>query len=324
MSAKYTIAAAAAVICSISNVSFVQAQEFPCKSMRWIVPFAAGGGVDWMARLVTEELQKKHPGLTIAVENRTGASGAIGAQALKSSTPDGCTVMSMSTSMVVAQAIDGQAVGYDMQSDFDPIINLASTPYFITAWNTLGVKTLPELIKKAKEQPNKIPYPVSGQATLQAIVFGELSNGADIKMIKVAYKGGGEMFADFLSGRVPLFLAFPYEVKQYVDSGEAYYLAVTSKDRHPLLPNVPTVAETIPGYDVIQSYGVVAPKGVPAAVIERLNKDIAEVLRSKQLTDKLQAETSFQVDAGSAADFTKLLGEQMKNFKAAAAKLPKE
>ncbi|UNK40601.1 tripartite tricarboxylate transporter substrate binding protein (plasmid) [Shinella sp. H4-D48] len=318
MALKTYISALVGTLCLASFASPAQAEDFPCKSMQWIVPFSAGGGVDWMARVVVDELQKEHPGLTITVENRTGASGAIAAQALKAASADGCTVMSMSSSMLVAQAVIGADVGYDFETDFEPVINLASTPYFLTAWNSLGVKTLPELIAKAKEAPGTIPYPVSGQATLQAVVFAELSAAADISMIKVAYKGGGEMFADFLSGRVPLFLAFPYEVKQYIDGGEAFYLAVTSKERHPSLPDVPTVAETLPGYDIIQSYGVVAPKGVPANVVAILNNAIAKALHSETVAKKLQTETSFQVDAAGPEKFKALLKTQYVQYQAAA------
>ncbi len=313
----WTIGAAFAVasIASIALPQRVEAAELKCKEIRWIVPFAPGGGVDWLTRLVVDPLSQRLNGMAIIIENRAGASGAIGAQVLARSAPDGCNVMSMSSSMAVAQALLGpKAVGYDLVKDFEPVINMASTPYFIAANASLNVKTFPELMAAAKAQPGKIPYGTSGTASMQALVYSQIQKLAGVKMVEVPYKGGGEMYSDFLSGRVPLFLAFPYEVQSYVDEKKVYYLAATSAKRHPLLPDVPTVAETLPGFDISNSYGVVAPAGAPKDVIAQLNREIAAVLHSSAIKEKLEKETSYLVDAQAPEIFRQQLASSYAYF----------
>lgn len=298
-----------------SAAPVAKSDEITCSEIRWIVPFAAGGGVDWLTRLVSDPLSQKLGGIPIIIENRAGASGAIGAQVLAKSPADGCHVMSMSSSMGVAQALLGsKAVGYDLLADFEPVINMATTPYFIAAHASLNVKSLPELLAAAKRRPGTIPYGTSGTASLQSVVYSEIERLSGAKLMEVAYKGGGEIYSDFLSGRVPLFLAFPYEVQTYVDEKKVDYVAVTSASRHPLLPNVPTVAETLPGYDITQDYGVVAPAGTPAPKVAALNHAIAEVLNSPAIKNKLQKDTSYLVDARSPEDFKKMMADKYAYF----------
>ncbi|MFQ6755644.1 tripartite tricarboxylate transporter substrate binding protein [Cereibacter sphaeroides] len=298
------------------------AADFACSTLRWIVPYSAGGGLDWATRLVTEGVSQKLGGVAIVVDNRAGATGAVGGKEAMNAKADGCTILSTTSSMVVNQAVKGhEGVGFDLLTDFTPIVALASSPYFITANADLGVKTLPELLTKAKEKPNEIPYSTSGKESLQALTYGLLKSQAGVEMIEIPYKGGGEMFADFLSGRVPLFLAYPYEVKDYVAEGKANYLAVTSAERHSLLPEVPTVAETLPGFEILQTYGVVAPAGTPPEVVAKLNAAIGETLASEDVAKKLQSETSFVVKAGPPEAYGEMLKKDLEQFRSIASDL---
>ncbi|WP_347099764.1 Bug family tripartite tricarboxylate transporter substrate binding protein [Sagittula stellata] len=295
------------------------AQEFPCSTLRWVVPYSAGGGLDWATRLLTDGVSENLGGVSIVVDNRPGATGAVGGKEVVKADADGCTIMGITNSMVVNQAIKGpEAVGFDLTTDFDPVVALATTPYFITANADLGVTNLPELIEKAKETPNEIPYSTSGNTSLQALTYGLLKTQAGIEMIEIPYKGGGEMFADFLSGRVPLFLAYPYEVADYVEEGKVNYLAVTSAERHPLLPDVPTVAETLEGYEVTQTYGVVVPAGAPEDVVAMIHDAIVATLTTEDIADKLQSETSFVVEAGSSEEYGEMISNNVNKFQSVA------
>lgn len=315
-STKQNLFMAGALACLQAGLALpAAAEDFPCSTLRWVVPYSAGGGLDWATRLISDGVSEKLGGVSIVIDNRPGATGAVGGKEAVKAAADGCTIMSITNSMVVNQAIKGaDAIGFDLLTDFDPVVALATTPYFITANADLGVASLPELIAKAKETPNEIPYSTSGNTSLQALTYGSLKSLSGIEMIEIPYKGGGEMFADFLSGRVPLFLAYPYEVADYVAEGKVNYLAVTSAERHPLLPEVPTVAETLEGYEVTQTYGVVVPAGAPADVVATINSAIAETLTSEAVSTKLQTETSFVVEAGTPAEYGEMLTVNVSKF----------
>lgn len=310
-----------ALACGLSSFSLTaaHAQDFACSSVRWIVPFSAGGGVDWATRLVSAGVSEDL-GVSVVIDNRPGATGAVGAKEALNAPADGCTIMSMTNSMLVNQMVKGvEATGFDLLKDFDPVVSMATTPYFITANTELGAKDLPDLIAKAKEKPEEISYSTTGSASLQAMTYGLLTSQAGIKMTEIPYKGGGEMFADFLSGRVPLFLAYPYEVADYVKDGKVNYIAVTSTERHPLLPDVPTVAETLPGFEIMQTYGVIVRARAPAEVVARLNKAIGTALNSEEVLSKLKSDTSFLVNADTPQAYGEKLASDAEKFKAIAA-----
>ncbi|UNK39949.1 tripartite tricarboxylate transporter substrate binding protein (plasmid) [Shinella sp. H4-D48] len=298
------------------------AADLACKNLRWIVPASAGGGQDWVSRLITDRLAKKLPDVTILVENRGGADGSVAAEALKSAPADGCTVMSISNSQLGAQAVRGaESFGFDLVKDAEPVAKLVSTPYFITAWDSLGVKSLPELIVKAKDAPNSIKFSTSGPASLQSFLYAKLNRQAGIEMIKVNYKGGGDMYADFISGRVPLFLAFPYEVKQYVEDGKAHMLSVSSAKRHPRYPDIPAVSETLPGFDLTQFYGVITRAGAPAQTVDVLSAAIADVLASEDVNKILVTETSYLVETGDREEFRTEIASIIQGFETTATEI---
>lgn len=307
--------ALAGILASLATTASAN-EQIPCETLRWIVPFSAGGGVDWATRLVSGSLSERLGGVSVIIDNRPGATGAVGAKEALNAPADGCTIMSMTNSMLVNQVVKGtEETGFDLLTEFQPVVSLATTPYFITANADLGVTNLPELIALAKEKPGEIPYSTTGNASLQAMTYGLLSSLAGIEMIEIPYKGGGEMFADFLSGRVPLFLAYPYEVADYVKEGKVNYIAVTSPERHPLLPDVPAVAETLPGYEIMQTYGVITRAGAPADVVASINKAITESLNSEEVSGKLKSETSFLVNAGTPEAYGEKLASDAEKFK---------
>jgi tripartite-type tricarboxylate transporter receptor subunit TctC len=250
--------------------------SYPSKPVRWVVPFAPGGGVDVVARAVAQKLSTA-TGQPVVVDNRSGAAGAIGAELVANSPPDGYTLLSISTTLAVNQGIHPK-LPYDLTRDFAPLTQLTSQPYFWTVHVSVPARTISELIELAKAKPNTINYASSGTGGLQHLAGELLSSMAGIKMVHVPYKGGGAAHNDLVAGHIQTEVTLPLTTSQYVKSGRLRYLAVTSPARLQAFPDVPTVAETLPGYDVLSWYGVVAPAKTPAAIVGPLSKQIMEII----------------------------------------------
>jgi tripartite-type tricarboxylate transporter receptor subunit TctC len=276
------------------------AAAYPVKPVRWVVPFAPGGGVDVVARAVAQKLTEslKQP---FVVDNRGGAAGAIGAEIVSNSPPDGYTLLSVSTTLAVSQAINSKNA-YDLRRDFAAITEMTSQPYFFTVHVSVPATTIPELIALAKAKPNTLTYASSGTGGLQHLAGELLCTMAGVQMIHVPYKGGGAAHNDLVAGHIQVEVTLPLTTYPHVKAGRLRYLAVTSLKRLRSFPDVPTVADTLPGYEIVAWYGVVTPAKTPPDIVAKLNKEIVRIIKLPDVGAKFAADGT-EPTATSAAEF---------------------
>jgi tripartite-type tricarboxylate transporter receptor subunit TctC len=264
------------------------AQDYPAKPVRMLVGFAPGGGTDIVARAVAPKLAAAL-GKPVVVENRPGAGGNIAAEIAAKAPPDGYTLL---FGTIGALAINPSVYGnlpFDPVRDFAPIGQVGGMNNIIVVHPVLPVKTLKSLVALAKSRPGQLSYATPGVGS-SAHLAGELfAKVADIDIVAVPYKGGGQAIVDVVAGQVPLHFGAVPVVISHIRSSKLKAVAVTTGKRATLLPEVPTVAEAgYPGYEVNNWYGLVAPAGTPRPVIDRLNRDLTAVLTSPDITKFLR------------------------------------
>jgi len=276
------------------------AANYPNKPIRLIVPYSAGGATDITARVIAAKLSEKW-GQQVVVDNRTGAGGAIAVEYTANASPDGYTICQFSASQATAAAA-GQKFPYDLQKDLQPIAQVSSLYYVVYHPPSLPVKSIKELIAYARANPGKINYGTSGVGSLQHFSGALLSSMTGIKIVHVPYKGSANIIAAMLADEVQLGFNSMFSVRPQVQSGRLRWLAVTSAKRSPLV-DLPTVAESgLPGYEVTQWYGLITGARVPAAIVQKLNAAVVEVLKSPDVVQRLTADGS-DIVAGTPQEF---------------------
>ena len=257
-----SIAAASSLAC---------AQQWPAKPLRVIAPFAPGGGADFMGRLTGQHLSDAI-GQTVVVENRVGASGIIGYDVGLKSAPDGYTLTVVSTTYSIIPSL--YKLPYDPVKDMQPIIQLSRGPYIVSVHPSLPVKNIRELIALAKAKPDSINYASSGTGGNVHLVTELFANMTGARMVHIPYKGTGPGVVDTIAGQTSLVFGSMSSVITYVRAGRLRGIAVTSAQRNPAAPELPTVLESgVPGYDTFDWQGIVGPRGIPRPVIDRLNSE---------------------------------------------------
>lgn len=274
-------------------------QNYPSKSIRFLVGYAPGGGTDIMARVVGAKLTESL-GQQLIVDNRPGANANLAAEIASKATPDGYTVLFISVSHAISKPLY-KKLGYDLVRDFTPLINVSSVPMFVVVPPSSTPKTIADVVTLAKSKP--INYASSGDGSPEHIAAEMFKSMTKTGMTHVAYKGGAPSALALISGEVQLgFNTAPVAVP-HIKSGKMRAIAVTSDKRNPALPDVPTVAESgVAGYDMINWYGAVVPTGTPAVAINRLNADINKALKLPDVQQRL-AGLGADPLGGSAADF---------------------
>jgi tripartite-type tricarboxylate transporter receptor subunit TctC len=261
------------------------AQSYPNKPIRFLVPTAPGGGLDVIARLVSPSLTESL-GKAVVVDNRSGASGAIALELTARAAPDGYTLMIFSAGQVVHAALN--KTSYDLYRDFAPVSQISAAPYVLVVHPGLPPKTVSELIAYAKSHPGALNYASSGHATLQHLVTEFFGVTVGVKLVHIPYKGVGAAFPDLLSGRTQMTLSSISALAPQIRSKGLRPLAVTSKQRMAMLPEVPTMIEAgIPGFVVTQWHGVLSAAGTPRPVVERLQREIVNALQRPDVTARL-------------------------------------
>ena len=260
------------------------AASYPNKPIRFLVAFAPGGGTDIVARLVANELSR-NLGQPVIVENRAGASGTIAAQATISAAPDGYTLMVGGSGPMVFNPVVMTRMPYDPDA-LVPVTIFGSYPLVVVAKNDLPVKTLADLIKLAKEKPGALNY---GSASTSFQVPTEyFAQRAGIKLQVVPYKGSGPAAAALMAGDIELWIADMAPAVSVLKSGKGRALAVTSAKRNPVVPDVPTIAESgVPGFDATLFSALVAPAKTPPAIVRKLQQEVAKVLAAPQVKERL-------------------------------------
>lgn len=261
------------------------ASGYPTHAVRIIVPFSAGGNVDLVARALAPHLSKGL-GRQVIVENRPGASGLPGAQFVSRSKPDGYTLLAMANTFAVAPSVVRNP-GYDPLKDFAGISLTCLVPQVLVVTPSLPVRSVKELVALAKSKPGEISYASAGIGGTGHMAAELFNSDAKIKMLHVPYKGNAQAIVDVMSGQVMMMFDQVSTSLGYVKAGRLRALAVTSRKRSPLLPDLPTIDESgVPGYEDITFNGLMARAGTPKEILARLNAEIAKAVRVQVLHDR--------------------------------------
>ena len=265
--------------------SVVQSQQYPTKPVRIIAPFAPGGGTDFIARLIAQKLTERL-GQQVIVENKPGAGGNLGAEFAVKSAPDGYTLLLVAGSYTVNPSL--YKLSFDPVNDITPVIQLSQGPFVVAVHPSVPANNLKELIELARRQPDKLSYASAGSGSITHLASELFLDMAKIKIVHIPYKGTGPALNDTIAGSTQLIFGSVSTTLQFIKSGRLRGLAVTTPRRISALPDLPTVAEAgVPGYEVVLWHGLVAPKGVPRPIVDRLNREANEVLKAKDMGDLL-------------------------------------
>jgi tripartite-type tricarboxylate transporter receptor subunit TctC len=264
----------------------IAAQDYPVKSVRILVGFAPGGGIDISARLLAPGLGTAL-GQQVIVDNRPGAGSNIAAELAAKAPPDGYTLLLASIALAINPSLYGK-LPFDPARDFTPIGQTGTMSNILVVHPVLPVGNVREFVALAKRQPGKLSYATPGAGS-SAHLAGELfRKAAGIDMVIIPYKGGGQAVIDVIAGHVPVFFASVPVVMSHVKDGRFKALAVTTARRAAAMPDTPTIAESgYPGYEVNNWYGLVAPAGTPRAVVERLAREAATIVTSRDTSKRL-------------------------------------
>src|SRR5579863_668609 len=297
--------AAGSLIATLHSPALSQAPD--TRPVTLVVPIAAGGGVDTIARVFAQELSErlKQPWL---VENRPGAGGLVGLDSVAKATADGHTLATFETSAALQQWLH-KNVPFDVVKSFAPVAQMATTPLVLFAGASSPVGDLKSMIAYAKANPGKLSAATPGMGTPHSLALLMLNAAAGIDIVHVPYKGTGPALNDLLGGQIPLMWATPNVVMQYVQSGKVKALAVGSPQRVSLLPNVPTVAESgVPGFDVSVWFGIAAPAKAPPAAIARVSREIAAIDQMPDLRARM-APLGYELSYLDSAAFARKIAE---------------
>jgi tripartite-type tricarboxylate transporter receptor subunit TctC len=302
----------------------VWAQGYPAKPVKVVVTFPPGGTPDIYGRIMSAELQKLW-GQSVVVENRTGAGGTIGTDSVAKSAPDGYTLLFAADASITIAPHLYSKLPYDPVRDLAPIVNVAAGPFVLLANPAFPANNVKELIALVQRQPGKVSYASSGAGGQQHLAMEYIRTQAgSMDMIHVPYKGFGQGLTDVLANQVPLIFGGITASIQLTKSGKVKALGVTSPKRAKALPNVPAIAETLPGFDITAWYGFMAPAGTPREIVAKIHDDAVAVIRRPDFLERLDkdgiepvANTPEQFAAEIKAD----LAHWGKIVKAAGAKL---
>lgn len=263
--------------------------QYPTKQITLVVPFAAGGSNDIVARAIGKKLGEAW-GQTVIIDNRAGAGGVIGADFVARSPPDGYTLLLVSSTYTINPAVKSN-MPFDTLKAFDPVAFIGSSPLLIASANKVPVTSLTELIALAKQKPGSINYASAGPGSINQIAAELFASAAGVKIVHVPYKGGSLAINDLVGGHVDLYVSSMPQILQIAKTGQVKPLAVTGLKRSPTLPDVPTADESgLKGYEATVWWGIVAPAGTPADVVAKLNAEINKALGSEEMKRFLEGE----------------------------------
>jgi len=295
-------------------VPSVVAQPYPSRPVRVIVAFTAGGTTDILARGIGTQLAEKL-GQPFVVENRPGAGGNLGTELAVKAAPDGYTLIVNSVGPIAVNPTLYRKLGYNPLTDLVPIVQIAEVPNVLVVHPSLPVKSVEEFVAYAKANPGKLNYASNGNgssAQLAAVLYESM---AGVRMMHVPYKGVAAALVDVMSGEVQLMFGTLVAIIPHIKAGRLRALAVTGRQRSPLLPDVPTLAESgLPGYEAGSWYGILAPAGTPGAIVARLNAEINNAIHQPEVRERLAAEGA-EVLGGTPGDFASHIKAELSRMK---------
>jgi tripartite-type tricarboxylate transporter receptor subunit TctC len=272
-------------LCAVASPA--SAAGYPDHTIKMIVPFAAGGGTDVLARIIAQNLNSKW-GQPVVVENQPGASGAIGTRAVMKAPPDGYTLLMASTGALMAVSGSDGDGPFDVNKVLAPIVIGAAPPYLLVVNPKLPVNSIADLVRLAKEKPEGLTFGSSGLGAASHLSGLLFAGETGIKLLHVPYKGTGPAVTDLLGARIDLMFAPGPVVQQFVQSGQLKALGVTDTKRSKFYPDVPTVAEGgVPGYESVGWFGLLAPPGTPPEIIKQINETIVAAMDTQEFRNHL-------------------------------------
>ena len=305
---KYLCVAGAAAWAGAFGVPGARAQDYPARPIRMIVPFPPGGGNDTMARTIGQKLTEAW-GQQVIVDNRPGAGGVIGADLAAKAAPDGYTLLLGGVGPLAIAPNLAPKPPYDSPADFAPIALVAAAPLIVVVHPALPAKSIADLIALARAKPGKIDYASNGKGGSSHLAAELFRITARIELTHVPYKGLSQALTDLIAGQVPLMFSSMVAILPQVRAGKLRGLATTGAKRAAAIPELPAVAETLPGYQAASWYGVLAPARTPQPIVARLNGAIAAMLKSPDVRERM-AQEGAEPAGGSPADFAAYIGAE--------------
>jgi tripartite-type tricarboxylate transporter receptor subunit TctC len=268
----------ALIVGTAASLGAASAQDYPNRPITLVVPYAAGGGNDVMARIVGEKMSKTL-GQQVVIDNRPGAGGALATRQVAKAAPDGYTLVIGGTGSLAVNPTLQPNVGYDVRKDFAPIGLIGSSAMIVLIHPSIPAKTIPELIALAKKEPGKFTFASAGVGSGIHLGAELFANMAGLKLVHVPYKGTGPALTDLIGGHVSIYFSSLPSAIGHVKDGKVRALAVTGTKRSKIFPDLPTVAEAaLPGFEAALRYGIVAPAGTPRPIVDKLNAALRQAL----------------------------------------------
>jgi tripartite-type tricarboxylate transporter receptor subunit TctC len=289
------------------------AQSYPSRPIRLIVPFTAGGGTDISARIVGQRLGERL-GTSIVIDNRTGAGGMVGTEIVARASPDGYSLVLVSSSHAINPSLH-RTLPYDAVKDFAPVTLVVLSPGILVVNPAIPARSVKEFIDLVRSKPGQLTYASAGNGTPVHLSMELLKSVAGIDIVHVPYKGSAAVMTDILSGRIAAMIPSVASVLPLVKAGKLNALAVTSRTRTAAAPDVPTMIEAgVPGYDAASWYGLLAPAATPRAIVNRLNAETVRVLRMDDVRERLIGQGLDPV-GNSAQEFAARIGEEIAKWR---------
>ena len=298
--------------CAAGFVHTATAQEYPSKPIRLVVPWAPGGGIDNLAREIAKELPEKL-GQPIVVDNRPGAGSSLATAQVAKTPADGYTLILSNTTHAINATLY-QKLAFDPVKDFTPIMYMANAMTVLVVYPSFPAKSVKELIALAKAKPGVIDYASAGNGSIQHLAGELFKNAAGVDMTHIPYKAGGTVVTDLMSMRVSVYFPPVANILPIIQGGKVRPIAVTGLQRSPLLPDVPTVDESgVPGFEVIDWYGLQAPAGLSQQIVAKLNAEIAKALNAPEMRNRLRAR-GYEIVAGTPQQFAQLIQTDIRKW----------
>jgi len=299
-----TSALVVAALMAVIATPATAADDYPNRPVRLVVAFPPGGAADILGRIAAQQLGTGF-GQQVVVDNRGGAAGLIATEIAARANPDGYTLFFTSIPHVINPHLYGK-VSYDAIRDFTPIIQFVAVPLMLAGGPSLATKTVKEIIAVAKAKPGQLNYGSAGSGSSSHLAMELFKSMAQVDITHVPYKGTGPLITDMLGGEIAVTIASAVPLTPQVKAGKLRGLGVTGPRRSPAFPDLPAIAETVPGYEVVNWFGVVVPAGTPKAVITRVNAELNNALKSPELVKMLNAQTAEAV-GGTPEAFGKVI-----------------
>jgi tripartite-type tricarboxylate transporter receptor subunit TctC len=310
---KILLGAVAATLAVQIHSGLAHAQNYPTRAITLVIPFAPGGSTSIVGRGIADKMSELL-GEKMVVDNRPGAGGTVGTRAVAKSEPDGYTlVLGYTGTLAIGPSLYRHA-GYDPRKDFAPIGLIGNAPNSLVVHPSFPAKTIAELIAYAKANPGKVNFGSAGAGTVSHITGEYFAASAGIKLVHIPYKGTGPALTDLLGGHIPMAFAPIPASHPNVSAGKLRALAVTSTNRSSLLPDVPTISESVlPGFDASLYYGLAAPAGTPRPITDKLNKTLRDALASDEVKKQL-AQDGTEITPGTPEDYAAFIDRDEKKW----------